>query len=137
MSAADSCQVWLAEWMGTQVAVKELICFQDRAKDEVHKRKGRLAKQPSTEDDDDGSDRYAVGGWSSVDTAWSSVFQSVLWLNLGLDRSRSCCCCPRLRSVLYIPQEACDCRLVTAGLWACLSVAPCCACHEDQQVALT
>lgn len=26
-------QVWLAEWMGTQVAAKELLSFQDKAKD--------------------------------------------------------------------------------------------------------
>lgn len=47
--------------MGTQVAVKELMCFQDKAKDEVHKRKGRLAKQPAAEDDS-GSDRLVGRG---------------------------------------------------------------------------
>jgi hypothetical protein len=31
--------------MGTQVAVKELVSLQDKAKDEVCRRKGRTAKQ--------------------------------------------------------------------------------------------
>lgn len=38
-------QVWLAEWTGTQVAVKELVSFQDKAKDEVNKRKARDARR--------------------------------------------------------------------------------------------
>jgi len=53
-------QVWLAEWMGTQVAAKELLCLTDRVKADVScKRQQRRAG--GGDDDgavsDSGSDR--------------------------------------------------------------------------------
>jgi hypothetical protein len=55
-------RVWLAEWMGTQVAAKELLCLTDRVKDDVSRkrRKRRGGEEGDGAGDgasDSGSDR--------------------------------------------------------------------------------
>lgn len=60
-AALNPLQVWMAEWMGTKVAAKELLCLADRAKDGAErKRQQRRAGDPETDarSGSDGSDRW-------------------------------------------------------------------------------
>jgi hypothetical protein len=58
-------QVWLAEWMGTQVAAKELLCLTARAKDDAsrkrHERRGSASGADGDTASDSGSDRWGSG----------------------------------------------------------------------------
>lgn len=62
-------QVFLAEWMGTQVAAKQLLSFQNKAKDEVTKRKAnaaRVAKHDFSRDDHDSDSDSDTDRWGPV-----------------------------------------------------------------------
>ena len=73
-------QVWLADWAGTQVAVKELMCLQDTAKDRANKKKsprrsgsgaGSMGSQGSLLEDEMESDT------DSVDSVEEEVMQEL------------------------------------------------------------
>jgi hypothetical protein len=64
-------KVWLAEWMGTQVAAKELLCLTNRAKGASRKSRARRSAAGDGEGEaagdgaaasDSGSDRCAGAG---------------------------------------------------------------------------
>jgi hypothetical protein len=88
-------QVFLAEWMGTQVAAKQLLSFQNKAKDEVTKRKAnaaRVAKHDFSRDDHDSdsdsdTDRWAGSAWLAV-----GVLLGMCWVCLAARAGRNLFC---------------------------------------------
>ena len=60
--AVPPIQVWLAEWMGTQVAAKELLGLADKAKDDAAKKRLDRGRETPEAQDDDGSDRCGTSG---------------------------------------------------------------------------
>lgn len=56
-------QVWLAEWMGTQVAAKELLCLTDKAKDDAARKRRERGKDGA---DDGASDAGSDDRWAAT-----------------------------------------------------------------------